>query len=271
MSLRTLPAAAGATALLLALSACGGSSSGSTSTSAESSSSPSGRPDAGVLPGASGTIAAVSGKTLQVQSPQNGQVAVSYTGKTAFSQQVSASLSDLKVGDCVMAASSAASGDASDTVAADSVRITPAVKGSCAMGGGRAGGPGAGPGGERPSGAPTDRPSGAPSGGPGGAGRPGGAFGTVTKVSSDGFTVKQSRPGSSDSAATTTTVTVTSKTTFSTTAKATAAAAKVGRCATAMGKTDDTGAVTASSISLSDPVDGECTAAFGRRPGGQVS
>ena len=52
--------------------------------------------------GGSGKVAAVSGKTAQVQGA-NGQVAVTWTSTTRFSQQVAAKASDLSVGDCVVA------------------------------------------------------------------------------------------------------------------------------------------------------------------------
>jgi hypothetical protein len=42
----------------------------------------------------------------------------------------------------------------------------------------------------------------------------------------------------------------------------------VGECVTAIGKTDDTGATTASSIAIEAKVDGSCSTGFGRRPGG---
>ena len=44
-------------------------------------------------PGGSGKVAAVSGSTAQVQG-QGGQVAVTWTAKTTFTQQVSAKASD---------------------------------------------------------------------------------------------------------------------------------------------------------------------------------
>ena len=96
-------------------------------------------------------------------------------------------------------------------------------------------------------------------------------FGKVTAVSAAGFTVSSVRPGTSGSGTTTTAVSVTtsSATTYTTTAKATAADVKVGRCLNARGKTDSTGAVTATTVALSTPVDGECGGGFFRsRSGG---
>ncbi len=59
------------------------------------------------------------------------------------------------------------------------------------------------------------------------------------------------------------TVTTTSSTTYSETETATKANLKVGLCATAIGQTDDTGAVTARTISLNTPTASGCTAGFG--------
>jgi hypothetical protein len=52
------------------------------------------------------------------------------------------------------------------------------------------------------------------------------------------------------------------------TAKATGADAKVGTCAIATGKTDSTGTVAATAITLSPKGANGCTAGFGRLPGG---
>lgn len=254
-----LPLAAGSAALLLALSACG-SSDDTAETDAQVPATAAGQ-GAG-FPGASGTIAAVSGSTMQVQSQRNGQVAVTWNAKTTFTKQVTAALSDVQVGSCVVATAGGDAGAAADssTVAATAVRISEtAADGTCTggLGGRRMGG-------TRPSDAPTDMPSDRPSGGPGGGfggGFGGGAFGTVTAVSGNGFTVESTAPGSSST--TSVEVTVSSDTTYSATGKATAAAVKTGSCATATGDSDDTGAVTASQVSLSDPVDGQCGMGMG--------
>jgi hypothetical protein len=225
---------------------------------------PSGGPQ---LPGAFGEIAAVQGKTLQVQNAQSGQVAVTWTAKTEITQQVAAARADVAVGSCVMAGSDTPATDASsdaDPVNATTVRISQPVDGSCDGGfGSRADAPTGAPSG-MPSGAPpSGAPSGAPSGGPGGGPRVfgGGAVGEVTAVSADGFTLESTLPGSTD--ARTVTVTVSADTTYSTDAKADGSALKVGRCVQASGDADSTGAITASRIGVSDPVDGQCGGGFG--------
>lgn len=228
----------------------------------------------GGFPGGSGKVAAVAGSTAQVQG-QGGQVAVTWTSKTTFAQQVAASASDLKMGDCVVAMPSApASGSSDDsdsgstTVKAANVRITAAVDGSCTTAlPGRTGaaGDGQGPGGGTP-------PEGAPEGGSGrgnGTGRPAmrGAFGEVTAVDGSSFTVASSRPDSSSSSTTVkTTVTTSSDTSWTTTKATTSKAVQVGRCVTSRGTSGSTGAIAATSITVSQAVDGQCSAGFG--PGG---
>ena len=54
-------------------------------------------------------------------------------------------------------------------------------------------------------------------------------------------------------------VTYAEDTTFLTTKSAKASSIKVGACVRAAGKTDDTGKLTATSLVLSQPVDGSCS------------
>jgi hypothetical protein len=266
MNLTRLTLATASSVLLVAtLAACGGGSDAATddtSGAAAQTGGLNGGQTGGMMPGASGTVAAVSGSTAQVQNDQSGQVAVSWTKDTTFTQQVDATLADVTVGSCVMVTTA-------DDDTAETVRITAASDdGSCGMGGGMGGMPG---GGERPEGMPTDMPTDMPSTMPSGAadGMRGG-FGTVgevTAVSASGFTVSATQPGSDS--ATDVSVTVGGDTTYTTQAKAQASAVTVGSCVTARGDSDDTGAVTASTISVSEPVDGQCTSGFGGGMPGQ--
>jgi hypothetical protein len=100
-----------------------------------------------------------------------------------------------------------------------------------------------------------------PAGGPGGFG--GFVSGEVTAVSAAGFTVDAVAPGSED--ATSRKVSVADDTTFTTTATASATDVKVGVCVTTRGDTDGTGAVAATSMQISEAVDGACTMAGGMR------
>lgn len=91
----------------------------------------------------------------------------------------------------------------------------------------------------------------------------------MTAISASGFTVTQTLPGasgSSDNAERK--ITTSSSTTWTRTAGVRPSALKVGRCVSAQGTTDDTGAVTATTISVTDKVGGACTGGFGfGRPG----
>lgn len=260
------------------LTACGSSSAGTSSSAATAASAPAaGAASAGPgaeMPGASGEVAAVSGRTAQVQNDQSGQVAVTWTGSTSFSQQVAGTLDDVAVGSCVLV-TSADDGSSSADASSDAGAVTAVTAGSVrVLAASGSDGCGFGGGGQLPSGGPTDMPSDMPSDRPGGMG----GFGTsgeVIAVSATGFTVEAAAgPRSADSSAASVTVTVTVAvdTTYTTTAKATSAAVKVGRCLVAQGDADDTGAVTAASVTVSEPVDGTCTTGFGMgRPQGATS
>ncbi|MCW2767738.1 MAG: hypothetical protein JWO11_3697 [Nocardioides sp.] len=269
---RMTVASATSVLLLAALAGCGGNSP-ATQSDGTSAAPAQGAPAQGApagMPGASGTIAAISGKTLQVQDDQTGQVAVTWTAKTTFTREADAALADVTVGKCVVVgADPATSGSNTGTVAATSVRIADAVNGACAGGPGF-GGPGGGPGG-RPGGMPTDRPSNLPGGGAGfpGGMRPG-TVGQVTAVSASGFTVDAIQPGAASSTAATApvTVTVAGATTFTKTVDAASADLSVGLCATATGSADNTGAVSATRIALSNPVAGACNSGMRGRMGG---
>jgi hypothetical protein len=286
--LTTAPSIGAAAFLLLAVSACGGSTPGSaTPTSGTQLQNQSAQPGAGQgLPGASGKVAAITGKTLQVQSAQSGQVAVTYTSKTTFTKAVKATSSAIKVGSCIMVRGSAqqrATATAGDPVTAASVQLGQPVAGACGAGGfGPAGGGfKSSGGGARPSGAPTSRGGGGGHGpGPGGGGFAGArpVSGRVTAVNGSTITVAARTFGnsqgavatggatSSPSAAPSTTpvvVTTTAATTYTRTVSAAAKDLAVGQCVTALGSANDTGAITASLIASQPPVNGECSGGLG--------
>jgi len=202
-------------------------------------------------PGGSGKVAAVSGSTAQVQGP-GGQVAVTWTSATRFTQQVSATAKDLKVGDCVAAMTASPSSSDTSKVAAATVRISTPTAGSC-TGGFRGQG----------DGTRVQQRGNPPQGAPSGQARRGGmgAFGKVTAIDGSGFSVESARPGSDDTA--TVSVTTSADTTWTASAKATSKDVKVGRCVASIGKPDSTGAITAASIAVSSPVNGQCAMTFG--------
>jgi hypothetical protein len=292
-NLLTAASSAGTAALLLlVVSACGGGSDNTASSTPASGTQPQNQsagpgPGGGQgFPGASGKVAAISGKTLQVQSQQSGQVAVTYTGKTTFTESVKANAAAVRVGSCISVRSSAdraMTATGSDPVTAASVATSDPVNGQCGPPGGFGGG------GFTRTGTGGPLPSGAPSGGPGGAagGRgPAGALpvsGKVTAVSGSIITVAAVRfqdtgtdatasPSATPSTSTVK-VTTTSATTYTKTVKATAKDLAVGQCVTAVGSADDTGAVTATAIASQPAVNGECNAGFGppRMSGGSGS
>jgi hypothetical protein len=271
---RKVAALCGVGVLLLVVSACGsGNQANATGQAGEQAGQQNGQRNGqfgsdAAMPGANGKVAAVDGSTAQVQSQQNGQVAVSWTSSTKFTKQVSARLADVKVGDCVLVRPVEASSNGSDsttqptTVTAATVRITEPVNGSCAptLRGGPGGAQGSGP---QDSGPQLNQGGG--SGPPSGSETPGGqtkfrgfggASGAVTAASATGFTVDAVTPGSDTK--TSVAVTVSGTTTYTTTAKAAASDVKVGVCVQANGKADDTGALTATRIAVSPAVDGQC-------------
>jgi hypothetical protein len=269
---RALRATCAAAVLLLGVSACGNGANatgrtGSTTgprAGAQGEGFPQGQRAGFGMPGVVGKVAAVTGSTAQVQGFE-GQVAVSWTASTAFTRQVGAALSEVKVGECVFvaAADPTASGSAtsSATITASTVRITQPTNGSCTPAVRRpSGSTGTG---DQSDGAP---PSGAPRSGQRPPMRMGGAVGTVTAVSASGFTVASTSPGSGQQ--TSVAVTVDGSTTYTKTVAGAADDVKVGVCVQAEGTTDTTGAVTATRIAVSRPDNGQC-GGFGRlRPSG---
>lgn len=283
---KTVLAVLGVTAAL-GLSACSSNANANAGSGAAATAAPTsaGR-TAGAnraAPGTSGLIAAVTGTTMQVQS-RTEQVAVTWTGTTTFTQQVTGSLADVTVGSCITAmaaqtgATPATDAAAPTALTAATVQIRPSTNGSCTAG---FGGQGAG-GGQDGATAPTRTgPTGGSGGGSGGGtgnGQRGfaqfGTSGQVTAVSGDTITVTPStRPGASATTAPVA-VTTTGSTVYLKTAAATAGDVKVGECATALGKADSTGAVTATAVSLRPATNGECTTGFGggrRGPGSTAS
>jgi len=270
--------AAGCIALL---AACGASSkaavagSGTTTPAPNANPAGVGAPGRGRGPAAYGLAAAISGHTVQVQDPATGQVAVTYTTTTAFTQSKTVPLSTIAVGDCVTAAASPPASTNGSTSSAPTsaptspataftaatITITPSTGSTCSIGG--FGGFG---GGSRPAG--TARPSGFPSGFPtGGAGRRFGSFASGKVLSVTGSTIVIAANHGSTQPATTDTVTTTPATTVTATVAATSTALHVGQCVTATGSADSTGAVTATRIALSTPGPNGCTVGFGRRFG----
>ncbi len=263
----------------LLLAACGGGSAGSGNNPAPAGNTQqanqggaAGR-NGGAPPGVNGLIAEASKGTLQVQDT-NSQTTVTYTTGTKFSQVVKAKLA---VGDCVTVIGTPVSGSTS-AITATSVVVNTAANADCTTPN-RPGRPGA-------SGTPFPRPdrSARPSGAPGTGNGTGGpnrqnfatAFGKVTAVSGTTVTITGTlRSGGrfdatpspaaapSEPAAGPVTVTLGSSATVQKTVAATSAAAVTGKCASAFGKTDSSGTVAATTITISPPGANGCTRGFG--------
>jgi Domain of unknown function (DUF5666) len=246
------------------------------SSGSSSSSSSGARPARGIRPAAQGTIAALAATSMEVQSPQSGQVTVTFGPKTAFTQTTAAAKASVVVGTCVaaMAARSQSSGSAAPSTPAPSaspparvtsftaatVVITRPANGTCNGGFGGLNGSAA------PSGAPSGAfPSGAPSGGFGRGGFGGFAARATGKVTASTMTVV----GSTRSGPITYTVSVDPSTMYTATGSGTSASLAVGKCVIAFGSTDSTGAVAATRVAVSPASSSGCTVGFGRgRPGG---
>ncbi|GHF86904.1 hypothetical protein FHX82_004531 [Amycolatopsis bartoniae] len=239
-------------ALALTLAACGSSDSGTTAAAPAGQTQASGAAGANRGPAASGTVAQVGGSTIEVQNQTDGQVTVNFSGSTTFTDRVAATLADVTTGSCVVV------NGTGTPVAAKSVQISAPVNGAC--NGGFGGGGGMRP--QNGSGSAAPRPSGTNNPGRGGFG---GAFGKVTAVSGTGFTVEQDNRQTG--ATTSVQVTVDATTTYTKSQSADASALKVGECVTATGKADDTGAVTAQTISISQAGANGCTTGFGGNRG----
>jgi uncharacterized membrane protein len=205
----------------------------------------------------------VSASSVEVQNPQNGQVTVNFNASTTFTNTVSATLADVTVGSCV-SVTSATGGARATNLTARTVMITTAGANGCAAGGFGGGGGFVGGGGASRTPNPSRQPR--PSGAPGAPGNFGRAFGSVTALSANGFTVHGMARGSNP--AIDTTVTVNSTTTYTKSASATSSALAVGECIAALGPADDTGAVTARTIVISKAGPNGCVAGFRRGGGG---
>lgn len=263
--------ASGLGALTLVVGGCGSSGaassapgSGNTPGSADRSRSgqaggPFGGPGGFRTPGASGLIAAISERTAQVQG-RSAQTAVTWNARTTFSAERATTASAVRMGACVVAMP-AGSGSPTGTATVRPTPASPVVAATVRIvdSGNCTGFRGRGRPGFTTRSAPGDAPSGVPGGFRGfGAGFGAGAVGKVTRTGANGFTVSSDFGGSTRPV----TVTTTSATRYTETVPSGAAAVKVGQCMSAQGSTDSTGAVTASRVMVSAPVDGSCTGGF---------
>jgi len=220
-------------------------------------------------PAAFGTIASISGSTLEVQDQQTEtQTTVDLTSKTIITETVASGLRSVAAGVCLSAVGTKG---AAGTVVAASVTIFSSTNGNCNFVGAFRGGGTAQPGRFtlRPtSGSASQRPGTT-------VARPANfdsATGKVLSVAGRNITVRAVRvsfAGTTTSTGTgTEKISVGPSTKYSKFEHVTARSLKVGECATAIGSTNDIGVVTARSLSVSQPTSAGCTGGFGAGRGG---
>jgi hypothetical protein len=239
---------------------------------------------------ASGSVASITGTSMEVQSASAGQTTVNTTSSTTFSQTLAETQSAVAVGQCLTVTGTPAK-SSKTTITARSVSISqPSSSGTCTSGAGggfgRGGFPGRGAqsGGGFPGGG--SRPPGGFAGRGGANGRgssAGGTFafanGKVTAVTGSSVTMSGTlRSGFGQAAKSKNTkkpstpktqkltVTVSKSTTLSETQSTSFSALAVGDCVNAFGPAGSTGAVTAATVSIRSTGGQTCSTGF--RPGG---
>lgn len=248
--------------------------------------------------GATGSVAALSTSSMEVQNPASGQTTVSWTPTTTFSKSVTESVSAVTVGDCVTATGSA-SKTSKTTIAARTITVTTPLNGGACGPGGRLGAFRAGTGSGGPpaggfqfrtgsGGGPKNFPEGGPRTFPGGAAGKNlrnrlanfdVASGKVTAVNGSTITVSgvSLSPGSfspkskgktkqpAKPKTETLKVTTTSSTPVNATQSATSGDLAVGDCVSAFGPAATNGSVTATTVHITSTGGADCTVGF---PGG---
>ncbi|WP_322861276.1 DUF5666 domain-containing protein [Mycobacterium europaeum] len=238
-------AVAGTTALSIA--ACGSSNKSSppsTSTSTVTSTTTSPVPAAGEAR-VSGLIASVAGNSVQVTQKDNATATVNFTATTKVTEVTPAALTDVTAGNCVTVRPTN-EGQGGQPVTAASVKVSPSVNGTCPKP--KAAAPGGSPG-PAPSGAPTPPPA-----------KPAPVQGSVASVTGNTINVTGTDPSGNT---TQTAVTVDDKTRYTKQSSATTDAITQGKCLTARGTKDNSGALQATSINVRAANDGKCAGPAG--------
>ena len=251
---RRLVLAAGTAAVISLVAVCGG---GGGIAAASTTSTTSG-PPAAFRPAASGKIASVAGNVLEVQSTESGQTTVNVSSKTLITATVSVSESDVVKGTCISATGTKGAGGSVD---ATTVALFAAVKGQCVRGGFGAGGGGAF---RFRGGTPPARTTGT---GPRTTFTRPANFATAsgkvttksgTKIGVEAVTVTFSK-GKATTKTGPKTVNVAKTTKYTKTEKSTVSALKVGECVTATGSTNNIGAVSATTLIVTQATSSGCT------------
>jgi len=245
---------------------------------------PGGPGGAALTPAAQGSIASISGDTLEVQDQASqSQTSVDVTARTRISATLAIKSSAVKVGTCILVTGTKGAAGAVD---ATTISVEPSVKGQCALGtrGSFTGAPGPGGGGGGFRRFPGTTGSGSPSRRPTFPTNTATAVGKVTAISGTTLTVHgfsfSFRAASSSGTTTPSTsaapklkmqnfsVHVSASTKYDKTASLKVGALKVGECATAFGTTNNIGIVTATRLSITQPTAQGCVATGGFRFGG---
>jgi Domain of unknown function (DUF5666) len=239
----------------LSVAACGSSNGGSTAASsapgtvAPTATSAAAAPAPGPGPmgrdHVAGQIASVSGSTISVTQPGGtGTATVAFAPATTISEAMSAQLTDVTAGSCVMirpARDGGAPGNGAITAAR--VLVSDAVNGQC------------GPAGGRPAGGTTSAAPGQPP-------RGRGLRGTVASVSGNTIVVTTA----SDGGTAPTTVDVNADTRYMKRAVVNAQAITQGECIAARGSKDGSGTLQATMINLRASNNGNCPQPKGDHP-----
>jgi hypothetical protein len=186
-----------------------------------------------------GSVVSLSGSTL-VLNTSGGDVTVDVTSSTPISETGTGSVSDITVGSCITATGS----DATGTITANRVTVSPEVNGACPATSSMGGNPGGFPGG-RPNVSFAPRPSG------GFDSDFASVRGVVTAVNGGAVTVQPSS-GSSQG------ITVPSTATVATTTAGSVSDLVSGTCVAAIGPSSSSGTVTASSLLIEPPGPSGC-------------
>jgi len=194
-----------------------------------------------------GQLSQINGSTLTVAA-RNGDVTVTTTNTTKVVTTTTASLSDISNGQCV---SVSGQPDTNGVIAAMTVSIVSGTSGSCTAPSAPRFGGGLGNGGTPP-----------PGGGGGfGVTRTPRTLGTVSNVTSNGFSLKEAS-GSSVS------VSTDSNTTFTQAASESVSSLKTGVCVVVMGQPQSSSEIAAASITVTVASGGGCSGGFRGGSGG---
>ncbi len=226
-----------ALALGVVATACG---SAATASNGASSSPTPPRGGAQFRNGASGQLVQINGQTLILTGP-NGDLTVTVSSTTTFTQTSTAVLADIVPGDCILATGQK---DSTGMLTATTVRLSPKPAAGCAAA--ARVGPNVSP---PPGASPRPIPS----------GQPAMAFvsGEVTGAAGISITVLTTTAGSQ-------TITVPTTAAVTTTVVSSAADLRTGECVRATGAPDSTGNVQATSITITPAgPSGTCVTGFG--------